>query len=86
MRRLIFVRQETEEIIADTMKVEVFRHALADNVLVGSYSTITNQGGLVSTSSLLVKHVLTFTVILQREQRRKNSNSENPDRPFQSIL
>ena len=32
------------------MKVEVFRHALADNVLVGSYSTITNQGGLVSST------------------------------------
>ena len=43
------IDRETEEIIADTLKVEVFRQTVASNVLVGSYCALSNQVGLSST-------------------------------------
>ena len=37
--------KETEEVLADTLNVEVFRHTIAGSVLTGSYCAFSNQVG-----------------------------------------
>lgn len=41
------IDQDTEEIIADVLKVEVFRNTIASQQLVGTYCCLSNRGALV---------------------------------------
>eukprot|EP00397_Hematodinium_sp_SG-2012_P018260 GEMP01018701.1.p1 GENE.GEMP01018701.1~~GEMP01018701.1.p1 ORF type:complete len:243 (-),score=34.45 GEMP01018701.1:1929-2657(-) len=58
------IDKETEDIIQDVLGVEVFRATVASNVLVGSYCTLTNQGGLV-TAKTSVQEMEELSQLLQ---------------------
>ncbi|XP_055695912.1 eukaryotic translation initiation factor 6 [Lutzomyia longipalpis] len=47
--------KETQEILGDTLNVEVFPQIIANNVLVGSYTVLSNQGGLVHPKSTIAE-------------------------------
>merc|ERR1712039_31510 len=43
--------KETEEMLVDTLQVEVFRAAIGQKSLVGSHTWVTNKGALLSAST-----------------------------------
>lgn len=56
--------KDTQEILIDTLNVEVFKQTIADQVLVGSYCALSNQGGLVHPKAN-IEHMNELSTLLQ---------------------